>query len=55
MSKNKKHYYFMAAVMVLIDVVINVRFDIHNGWVLFMACFWGAIAGAYIYAAITSK
>jgi hypothetical protein len=54
MSK-RRHYFFMAAIMVLIDLVINIRFNTANGWVLFMACFFGTLAGIFFYAAIRTK
>jgi hypothetical protein len=51
----RNHYFFMAVIMIMIDFVIGFRFDIGNGWVIFMACFFGAVAGIYFYAAITAK
>ncbi len=51
----RKHYFFMSVLMVLIDIVINIRFDTAHGWVLFMACFFGVLAGIFFYAAITTK
>lgn len=55
MTKQKQHYAFMAALMMIIALIGTLRFDMHDGYYWLIPCFFGFVTGIYIYAAINTK
>jgi hypothetical protein len=51
MKRQRKHYIFMAAIMMLIALVATLKFDMQYGYYWLIPCFFGFIGGGYIYAA----
>jgi hypothetical protein len=54
-DKQRKHYFFMAAVMMLTALIADLRFDMQNGYFWLIPCCFGFMGGVFIYAAIKSK
>lgn len=50
MTKQKQHYAFMAALMMLIALISTLK-----GYHWLVSCLFGGVAGIYIYAAIYTK
>jgi hypothetical protein len=55
MKKQRKHYLFMAVLMLLIALIAILRFNMQDGHYWLITCCLGFIGGVYIYAAINSK
>jgi hypothetical protein len=51
MKKQRKHYIFMATLLMLTALVATYKFDIRDGYYWLIPCFFGFIGGGYIYAA----
>ena len=54
-DKQQKHYFFMAAVMILTALIAYYRFDMDNGYYWLIPCSFGFISGVFIYAASINK
>jgi disulfide bond formation protein DsbB len=52
MKKQRKHYIFMATIMMFIALIANFKFDMQVGYYWLIPCLFGFIGGVYIYAAI---
>jgi hypothetical protein len=55
MKKQRKHYIFMATVMMLTAFIATLKFDMRDGNYWLITCCFGFIGGGYIYAAIQTK
>lgn len=55
MKKQRKHYVFMAVIMLLTALIATFKFDMREGYYWLIPCAFGFTGGIYIYAAITTK
>jgi hypothetical protein len=52
MGQQRKHYIFMATVMMLTALIATFKFDMQSGYYWLLPCLFGFIGGGYIYAAV---
>ncbi len=55
MNKQRKHYIFMAIVMMLTALIADVKFDMEDDYYWLIPCFFGFMGGGFIYAAIKTN
>jgi hypothetical protein len=55
MKKQRKHYVFLATIMMLTALIATFKFDMRDGYYWLIPCFFGFIGGGYIYAAIKTN
>jgi hypothetical protein len=52
MKKQRKHYMFMATILLLTALISTLKFDMKAGSYWIIPCFLGFTGGVYIYAAV---
>ena len=55
MKKQRKHYVFMAFVIMLTALIATFKFDMRDGYYWLIPCCFGFIGGIYVYAAVTTN